>query len=97
MLVVGSVYGRPGGLILLGVASCLVLAAVSVAQPRFDGDRNLEVAPPRPTSWRGSYDVPAGRIAVDLTGIDDVDTLDGRHPGPLGQRRRAAGGRPGGR
>ena len=78
MLVVGSVYGRPGGLILLGVVASVVLAAVSVAQPRFDGDRNVEVAPTSAEDLESSYDVPAGRIAVDLTDVEDVDALDGR-------------------
>jgi hypothetical protein len=78
MLVVGSFYGRPGGLILLGVVACVVLAAVSVAQPRFDGERNLEVTPTSADELEGAYDVPAGRIAVDLTDVDDLDSLDGR-------------------
>lgn len=78
MLVVGSVYGRPGGLILLGVVCCVVLAAVSVAQPRFDGERNLEVTPTSADQLEDAYDVPAGRIAVDLTDVDDLDQLDGR-------------------
>ncbi len=78
MLVVGSVYGRPGGLILLGVVACVVLAAVSVAQPRFDGDRNLEASPTSAAQLEDVYDVPAGRVAVDLTDLEDVDSLDGR-------------------
>lgn len=78
MLVVGSVYGRPGGLILLGVVSCVVLAAVSVAEPRFDGDRNLEVTPTSSDQLEDVYDVPAGRVAVDLTDVEDLASLDGR-------------------
>ncbi len=78
MLVVGSVYGRPGGLILLGILSCVALAAVSVTEPRFDGDRDLRVAPASADQLQGSYRVPAGRIAVDLTDVTDLDSLDGR-------------------
>ena len=78
MLVLGSVYGRPGGLILLGLVACVALAAVSVAQPRFDGDRNLEVAPTSADQLEAAYDVPAGRVAVDLTDVEDLDSLDGR-------------------
>ncbi len=79
MLVVGSVYGRPGGLILLGVVACVVLAAVTVAEPRFDGERNLEIAPTSADQLDAAYSVPAGRIAVDLREIDDVRSLDGRN------------------
>ncbi|QIK65462.1 PspC domain-containing protein [Nocardioides sp. HDW12B] len=78
MLVLGSVYGRPGGLVLLGIASCLALAAVSVTQPRFDGDRDLTVAPTSAEELDSAYTVPAGRIAVDLTDVDDLGALDGR-------------------
>ncbi len=78
MLLVGSVHGRPGGLVLLGILCCVALAAVSVTQPRFDGDRDLTVAPTSADGLEGSYSVPAGRIAVDLTDVDDLDALDGR-------------------
>ena len=55
-----------------------MLAAVSVAQPRFDGDRNLEVTPTSADQLEDAYDVPAGRVAVDLTDLEDLDSLDGR-------------------
>jgi phage shock protein PspC (stress-responsive transcriptional regulator) len=78
MLVVGSVFGRPGGLILLGAVLSLVLAATSLAQPRFDGDRDLLVRPTQADQLAPAYDVPAGRIQVDLTRVEDLDELDGR-------------------
>lgn len=78
MLVVGSVYGRPGGLVLLGILACLALAAVSVTEPRFDGERDLVVSPTSADDLESSYTVPAGRIAVDLGDVADLDALDGR-------------------
>jgi hypothetical protein len=79
MLVVGSVFGRPGGLILVGLVLSLVLAATSLAEPRFDGDRDLLVRPAQADQLASSYDVPAGRVEVDLTRVDDLDELDGRN------------------
>jgi phage shock protein PspC (stress-responsive transcriptional regulator) len=79
MLVVGSVFGRPGGLILVGLVLSLGLAATSLAEPRFDGDRDLLVRPTQADQLGSSYDVPAGRVEVDLTRIDDLDELDGRN------------------
>jgi phage shock protein PspC (stress-responsive transcriptional regulator) len=78
MLVVGSVFGRPGGLILVGLVLSLVLAATSLAEPRFDGDRDLLVRPTQADQLGTAYDVPAGRVQVDLTRVEDLDELDGR-------------------
>lgn len=77
MLVVGSVFGRPGGLILVGLLLSLGLAATSLAEPRFDGDRDLLVRPVRADQLATAYTVPAGRVEVDLTQVRDLEALDG--------------------
>jgi hypothetical protein len=78
MLLVGSFYGRAGGLILLGVVSAVALAGTSIAEPRFSGDREQEFAPTSAAAVRASYDVPAGQIVLDLTDVRDPAELDGR-------------------
>jgi hypothetical protein len=78
MLVVGAFWGRPGGLIALGVVASLLLAAFSIGNPTFEGDRDASFTPMRATDVASSYDVPAGRIELDLTRIDDLEELDGR-------------------
>jgi phage shock protein PspC (stress-responsive transcriptional regulator) len=78
MLVVGSFFGRAGGLILLGVVSAVVLAATSIAEPRFSGDRAQEFAPTSAAAVQDRYHVPAGQIVLDLTDVRDPAELDGR-------------------
>lgn len=78
MLVVGAFWGRPGGLIALGVVSALLLAAFSIGNPTFDGDRDVRLAPQRAVDVAEVYDVPAGRLELDLTDVEDLEELDGR-------------------
>lgn len=78
MLLVGSIFGRPGGLILLGIIAALALAATAVGGPRFDGDRSLYLAPVSASGLQDSYHVPAGHIELDLRGVRDLEALDGR-------------------
>ena len=76
MLIVGSVIGRAGGLIALGVIAGLVLAAATAAD-RVDGDTVTH----RPTSAvdvQERYDIGTGELVLDLTDVRDVDELDGR-------------------
>ncbi len=79
MLVLGSVAGRPGGLILLGIVAALALAVTNAA-----GEYGWDDPDPRsftPLSGAGlpqSYDFFAGSTTVDLTQIDDLEELDGR-------------------
>lgn len=77
-LVVGSVLGRPGGLVLLGVLALLALGATSLVEPRFEGERELVVRPTSADRLDPSYDIPAGRAEIDLRGIRDLEALDGR-------------------
>jgi phage shock protein PspC (stress-responsive transcriptional regulator) len=79
MLVWGSFSGRPGGLILLGIIASLALAATSAAESYdYDGDRELDARPVSAAMVEDRYDIPAGSIGVDLTGVDDLENLDGR-------------------
>ena len=50
MLLVGSVVGRPGGLILLGIIASLALTAATVAD-RWDGETRDLQRRPRPRRW----------------------------------------------
>ncbi len=78
LLVVGSFVGRPGGLVLAGLVAAAALAATAVASPRYDGDRNQELAPAFASNVEDSYHVPAGRIELDLRHVRDLAELDGR-------------------
>jgi hypothetical protein len=78
MLLLGAFFGRAGGLIVLGLLASLVLGGAAVANPSFDGDRDLVAHPTSAAAVHDSYTVPAGRIELDLTHLSDVSDLDGR-------------------
>ena len=78
MLVLGSVFGRPGGLVLLGLLASLALGGAAIGNPSYDGERNLMVQPTEAADLGDRYEVPAGRIELDLTEIKDLEQLDGR-------------------
>lgn len=76
MLVVGSVMGRAGGLIALGLVASVFLAGATAAD-RWDGDR-FEYYPSSGAEVSDSYTMSDGTLLVDLTNLDDPDELDGR-------------------
>jgi phage shock protein PspC (stress-responsive transcriptional regulator) len=76
MLLVGSVIGRPGGLIPLGIIASLVLTGATVAD-RWDGESVLH-QPLRGEQVADSYYLEAGEQIVDLGNIRDIEELDGR-------------------
>ncbi len=78
MLVVGSFFGRPGGLILLGTAAAVALAGAAVVNPRYDGDREVVDRPTSASLVMNEYRVPAGRIELDLSNVTDLSELRGR-------------------
>lgn len=78
ILLLGAFWGRPGGLIALGLVSALVLAVFSIGQPTFRGDRDVRVSPEHASDVQDGYTVPAGRIVVDLSRVKDPQNLDGR-------------------
>lgn len=76
MLVVGSVLGRAGGLIALGLVAAVGLAGATAAD-NIEGEQVVE----RPTTAadvRDSYRLGTGELVVDLTGVSDPEALDGR-------------------
>ncbi len=76
MLVVGSVLGRAGGLIALGLIGSLFLAGATAAD-RWDGDR-YEYYPSSGAEVSDSYTMTTGTLVLDLTDLDDPTELDGR-------------------
>lgn len=78
MLVVGSFFGRPGGLIALGLLALVNTVAVGVGDPDFGGDRDQRELPVSASSVQDEYRVPAGRIELDLRDVRDPEELDGR-------------------
>jgi len=76
MLLVGSVYGRAGGLILLGLLATVPMIAVT-AVGQFEGDRIRET-PQNAAQVQDVYDFGAGELVVDLSQLDNVEALDGR-------------------
>jgi phage shock protein PspC (stress-responsive transcriptional regulator) len=78
MLLVGAWFGRPGGLVALGIVATIALAGASVAEPRFHGDRNVVLTPASSVQVRSDYYVPAGSIRLDMSNVRDVAALDGR-------------------
>ena len=82
MLVVGSLVGRAGGLILLGLVAMVTLVATSVVGSFSgfdvrDGER-LTVAPTSASAVRDSYQISTGRAYVDLSALRDPQDLAGR-------------------
>ncbi len=76
LLVVGAFWGRAGGLILLGLTlGALTLSSTAITH--FDRDE-LRFAPTRAADVSRSYDLKAGELVLDLSGVRDIDELDGR-------------------
>ena len=78
MLVVGSVFGRAGGLVLLGLVCVGALGATAIGEPSYRGERDVVVRPTSSSALQDSYSVPAGRIEIDLTGVSEPSALAGR-------------------
>lgn len=76
MLVVGSLIGRAGGLILLGLVASVALVATTVSD-RWDGDR-ISVTPTTAAEVQSSYSFGTGELIVDLSDVSDPEALDGR-------------------
>jgi phage shock protein PspC (stress-responsive transcriptional regulator) len=76
MLLVGSVFGRAGGLILLGLLATVPMVAVTVIG-QWEGERIRET-PATADQVQSSYEFGGGELVLDLTEVDDVEALDGR-------------------
>ncbi|MFC7362027.1 PspC domain-containing protein [Nocardioides astragali] len=76
MLVVGAFWGRAGGLIALGVVAALVTAGATAGSHFPDDHYNYR--PASAGEVRDAYDFGGGEFVLDMSGISDVDGLDGR-------------------
>jgi phage shock protein PspC (stress-responsive transcriptional regulator) len=76
MLLVGSFWGRAGGLVALGLVAALATAAASIGD-QFPDDHHTYV-PTSPGAVEDSYDFGGGEFLLDLSAVSDVDALDGR-------------------
>ncbi len=76
MLLVGSVIGRAGGLIFLGLIASLGLTAATVAD-RWDGETIVH-DPATSAEVAESYYLEAGEQVLDLSEVNDIEQLDGR-------------------
>ena len=77
MLLVGSVYGRAGGLILLGLLATVPMVGLTVVD-QWEGERRIREIPATADQVQSSYDFGGGELVLDLTEVDDVEALDGR-------------------
>lgn len=75
-LVVGAFWGRAGGLIALGVL-LLPITAATTAADEFAGE-DIRATPTEAGQVLDDYRLEAGEMVVDLSGVGDVDELDGR-------------------
>ncbi len=75
-LVVGAFWGRPGGLIALGLVSALATAGTAAAADLAVG-QVLRV-PATSASLEATYDLDVGEIVLDLRDLVDPGALDGR-------------------
>jgi phage shock protein PspC (stress-responsive transcriptional regulator) len=78
MLLVGSVMGRAGGLIFLGIVATIALAVSSAVDGNWSTERHITRAPIAASSIQDSYRLTAGQIDLDLTKVSDPQNLDGR-------------------
>jgi hypothetical protein len=76
MLLLGAFWGRAGGLILLGAVVALATVVTSAASSW--EEQRIRHSPTEAAEVRGSYELEEGDLVLDLSGIDDVEELDGR-------------------
>ncbi len=76
VLVVGSFWGRAGGLIALGLVAALATAATTAAQDF--GDERRSYAPTTAGAVEETYEFGGGSLTLDLSDVEDVESLDGR-------------------
>ena len=79
MLLVGSVVGRPGGLILIGFVSALALAGNVAVGGKFGFDaQQIREMPDTAAQVQDDYHTTVGDIRLDLTRLSDPEALAGR-------------------
>jgi phage shock protein PspC (stress-responsive transcriptional regulator) len=75
VLVLGSFWGRAGGLILVGLVAAAA-TGISTAADSWDEQR-LSYTPGGASEVRDSYELHQGELVLDLSRVDDVEGLDG--------------------
>jgi hypothetical protein len=83
LLVLGSVWGRAGGLILAGLLATLVLIGLTISDD-WDGE-SLREAPTRASAVDDEYSIDVGELVLDLRKVTDPDALDGREISVTGE------------
>ena len=76
MLVLGSFWGRAGGLIALGLVAAIATAGATIGNNIDEEDRSY--APTSAGEVQEQYDFGGGRFTLDLSDVTDVEALDGR-------------------
>jgi phage shock protein PspC (stress-responsive transcriptional regulator) len=75
-LLVGSFYGRAGGIILVGLLAACVTIGTTIAD-RWD-PHHTAVVPVDAAQVHDTYSIDVGELVVDLTDVSDPKSLDGR-------------------
>jgi phage shock protein PspC (stress-responsive transcriptional regulator) len=75
-LLLGSFFGRAGGLILVGLVATFATVGSTVAD-RWDPHTTTEV-PVSASQVRAEYTMDVGELVLDLTDVADPQALDGR-------------------
>ena len=75
MLVVGAFFGRAGGLILVGLLASVATLMATAAE---DWDEQNVHRPTTAAEVQSRYQIGAGELTLDLTGVEDLEALDGR-------------------
>jgi phage shock protein PspC (stress-responsive transcriptional regulator) len=76
MLLVGTFYGRAGGLILVGLVASIALAGAAVTNKVDGGD--ITRTPVVAADVDNQLQTDGGEIVLDLRNVADLDALDGR-------------------
>jgi phage shock protein PspC (stress-responsive transcriptional regulator) len=75
-LLIGSFYGRAGGIILVGLLAAAVTVGTTVAD-RWDPHRTT-VVPSDAAQVQSTYSMDVGELVLDLSDVSDPAALDGR-------------------
>ncbi len=79
MLVIGSVFGRANGLVLLGIIAALVLAGTTTSGGWNSRNSTLDATPVTASGVQPDYSLGAGDISLDLSKVADLAALNGRN------------------
>jgi hypothetical protein len=75
-LLLGSFFGRAGGIILVGLVAAATTVGMTIAD-RWD-PHSTTVVPTSSAQVMSEYTMDVGEIRLDLTDVDDPQALDGR-------------------